>query len=67
MPLSEQGNYGSSTATRNIINSISSTLILNKNFGIKKVKLEGDIVDILYGIDINELFDVNMNLIKENH
>ena len=66
VPLAEHGNYGSSTATRNIINSISSTLILNKNFGIEKVKLEGDIGDILYGIDINELFEVNMDLIKGN-
>ncbi|GAA0085301.1 hypothetical protein UT300007_17400 [Clostridium sp. CTA-7] len=66
VPLAEHGIYGSSTATKTIINSISSTLILNENFGIKKVKLEGDIGDILYGIDINELFDVDMDLIKAN-
>jgi spore germination protein GerM len=64
VPLAKHGNYGSSTATTHIINSISATLILHEPFGIKKVKLEGDICDLLYGIDTKEPFDVDMNLIK---
>jgi spore germination protein GerM len=63
VPLAKHGNYGSSTATTFIINSVTATLILHEPFGIKKVKLEGDISDLLYGVDTNELFDVDMNLI----
>ena len=65
VPLDKHSNYGSSSVTTHIINSISSTLILNETFGIKKVKLEGDINDLLYGVETNELLDVNMSLIKE--
>lgn len=67
VPMSEHGNYGSSTATHNIINSISATLILHEAFDIRKVKLEGDVGELLYGIDTkNTLFDVDMSQIKEN-
>lgn len=65
VPLDRHGNYGSSTATSHIVNSISATLILHESFGIKKVKLEGDIVELLYGIDTNEPFDINWSLVKE--
>lgn len=65
VPMKEHGNYGSSTMTRNIINSITATLILNDSFDIDKVKLEGDIGDLLYGIDVeNSEFDVDMTQIK---
>lgn len=67
VPMYEHGNYGSSTATKNIINSISATLILHEAFDIRKVKLEGDVGELLYGIDTkNTLFDVDMSQIKEN-
>lgn len=66
VPFSKHGNYGSSTVTRHIINSITATLILNETFGIEKVKLEGDIGDILYGIDTSTFLEVNLDLIKEN-
>jgi hypothetical protein len=66
VPLYRHGNYGSSASVLHIINSITATLILHEPFSIEKVKLEGDISDLLYGVDTNELLDVDMNLIREN-
>lgn len=65
VPLARHGDYGSSTATTSIINSISATLILHKPFDIEKVKLEGDINDLLQGVDIDVPFGIEMNLIKK--
>lgn len=65
VPLSRHGNYGSSTSTTYIINSISATLILHEPFGIKKVKLEGDINDLLVDAVKDIPYGVDMNLIKE--
>lgn len=45
----------------------SATLVLNETFGIEKVKLEGDIGDILHGIDTSNIIELNMDLIKENN
>lgn len=65
VPLSRHGNYGSSTSTLHIMNSISATLILHKPFNIEKVKLEDDINDLLQGVNTGEPFGIDMNLIKK--
>lgn len=65
VPLDRHGNYGSSTATLYIMNSISATLILHKPFDIEKVKLEGDINDLLQGVDTDMPFGLDMNLINK--
>jgi spore germination protein GerM len=67
IPLEKHGDYGSSTASSQIINSICATLMIHEQFGIKKVKLEGDIWDILgIAVDSNKPFDIDMIQIKQN-
>jgi len=65
VPTKERGNYGSSSSTYNIINSICATLILHDSFGINKVKLEGGFNELLSGVDTETPFEVDMTYVKE--
>lgn len=64
VPLDRHGNYSSEAVTSYMIQSICATLILHETFGIKQVKFEGNIEELLYGVVPDFLHDVNMNLIK---
>ena len=65
VPFYQHGNYSSGAVTGHFVQSICATLILHEPFGIKQVKLEGNVEELLYGVVPNSLHDVNMNLIRD--